>query len=133
MKKLFVVLIGLILICILYACSRMQYVPVQSIQTDSIYIYRHTRDSIYHRDSIYVLQRNDTVYINKYKYLFVDKAVHDTLYIERTDTIRVPYPVEKKLSTWQQIKMDIAGIGLVALIISIAIIIIRWIQHTGRK
>ena len=133
MKKLFVVLIGLILISVLYSCSKMQYVPVQNIQTDSIYVYKHIRDSIYHRDSIYVMQRNDTVYVNKYKYLFVDKAVHDTLYVERIDTIRVPYPVEKKLSIWQRFKMNIAGIGITAIIISIALIFIRWIQHNGRK
>ena len=44
------------------------------------------RDSVYLRDSVYVIQRGDTVWVNKYKYLYKDKLRVDTLTC--TDTVR---------------------------------------------
>ena len=43
---------------------------------------------------------------------------HDT--VVKIDSIRVPYPVEKQLSKWEKLKMDLGGwafVGLVILII----------------
>jgi hypothetical protein len=36
--------------------------------------------------------KGDTVWIEKYKYLYMDRLLRDSIYLN--DTIRVPYPVE---------------------------------------
>lgn len=43
----------------------------------------------------------------------------------KTDSIRVPYPVEKSLSRWQQIKLDICEYVLVLLALLAALVIIK--------
>jgi hypothetical protein len=50
------------------------------------------------------------------------------------DTIQVPYPVEKKLSKWQQAKVDWAGwamLGVLVVIILFLFIIPRWKGKRG--
>ena len=70
------------------------------------------RDSIHVKDSVLVIVKGDTVTEFRYKYVYRDKAKTDTLYVSRTDTIRVPYPVEAKLTKWQQFKMEAGGYAI---------------------
>ena len=58
--------------------------------------------------------------------------LHDTCYIERTDTIRQPYPVEKQLSRWEQTKMDFGGFALggIAVVLCIAVV---WLIRKFRR
>ena len=44
-------------------------------------------------------------------------------YINRIDSISVPYPVEKKLTKWEQAKVDYGGYALVAVIILLTLAI----------
>lgn len=106
--------------------------PVETVRTDSIYINQVQRDSIYRRDSIYIRDKGDTVWVEKYKYLFVDKLRHDTLYLNRTDSIRVPYPVEKELTRWQQMKLELGGWAF-GIIITAALIIVGLLVYKSRK
>lgn len=112
-----------IMLCsfLLSSCADVRYIPLETVRTDSIYntIYRH--DSICVRDSIYILDKGDTVYQYRYRYIFVDKVKHDTLYTERIDSVRVPYPVEKKLTRWQSIKQDVGGYAILSIIVIILI------------
>lgn len=50
----------------------------------------------------------------------------------KADTIRVPYPVEKELSKWQQTKMDFGGIALGGIIAVVCIAVI-WLIRKFRK
>ena len=86
----------------LVSCRSVKYVPVETIKTDSIYVNKIQRDSIHRLDSIFVLVKGDTVRVEKYKYLYRDRLVRDTLRVVERDTIREPYPVEKQLTRWQQ-------------------------------
>ena len=76
----------------------------ERIVRDSVYIDRLKRDSIYQRDSIYIIVKGDTVFKYQYKYSYRDKLVRDTVAVVRRDSI--PYPVEvskyieRKLSWW---------------------------------
>lgn len=121
-----------LLISALWSCRSVKYIPVESVKTDSIYINQVLRDSIYRLDSIYIRDKGDTIWVEKYKYLFVDKLRHDTLYINRMDSIRVPYPVEKELSRWQQMKLELGGWAF-GIIITAALIIIGWIVYKSWK
>lgn len=111
----------LLLVC---SCRTMKYVPVETIKIDTTYINKLQRDSIYMLDSVYVKEKGDTVFIEKYKYLYRGKLVRDTLYMAKTDSIQVPYPVEKELTRWQQFRMDFGGwvIGILAILITIMIV-----------
>ena len=88
-------------------------VPVETIKTE--YIEQIKYDSIYHKDSIYIMQKGDTIYNNKVQYLYKYKYLRDTINI--TDTIPTIVTVKdtqyiNKLYTWQKLLITI-GIGFV--------------------
>lgn len=120
MRELARIITLIFLATILYSCKSIQYVPVETIKRDTTYISQIKIDSIYHRDSIYVEHKGDTVYLSKYKYLYKYIEKHDTLWREKTDTIQVVYPVEAQLTKWQKIKINIGEY----LITAIALVII---------
>lgn len=105
--------IAMVLCFTLTCCTSVRYVPVESVTHDSIYISRVERDSIHVHDSIYmeVMSKADTVYQTKYvqKVVYRDALRTDTMIVERVDTIRLPYPVERQLSKWEKIKLDFGG------------------------
>lgn len=120
MRELTRIIVLILLAIMLYGCKSIQYVPVETIKRDTTYISQIKIDSIYHRDSIYVEHKGDTVYLSKYKYLYKYIEKHDTLWREKTDTIQVVYPVEARLTKWQKIKINIGEY----LITAIALVII---------
>lgn len=113
------------LLLVIYSCRTVKYVPVETVKVDTTYINKLQRDSIYVLDSMYVKEKGDTVLIEKYKYLYRDKLVRDTLYMAKTDSIQVPYPVEKELTHWQQMKQELGGWALgIILVVTLAIVIL---------
>ena len=115
----------------LSGCSRAQYVPVETVRTDSVYLTKIQRDSVTRYDSIYIKERGDTVWLEKYRYLWRDRLVRDTLYVFRTDSVQVPLPVERKLTPWQQFKVELGGWAAGAL--SLALIVIAWLVYRMRR
>nr|DAJ06099.1 MAG TPA: hypothetical protein [Caudoviricetes sp.] len=120
MRELTRIIVLILLAIMLYGCKSIQYVPVETIKRDTTYISQIKIDSIYHRDSIYVEHKGDTVYLSKYKYLYKYIEKHDTLWREKTDTIQVVYPVEAQLTKWQKIKINM-GEYLIAAIVLVVI------------
>lgn len=120
MRELARIITLIFLATILYSCKSIQYVPVETTKRDTTYLSQTKIDSVYHRDSIYVERKGDTVYLSKYKYLYKYIEKHDTLWREKTDTIQVVYPVEAQLTKWQKIKINIGEY----LITAIALVII---------
>lgn len=116
------------LLLVIYSCRTVKYVPVETVKVDTTYINKLQRDSIYMLDSVYVKEKGDAVLIEKYKYLYRDKLVRDTLYMAKTDSIQVPYPVEKELTRWQQFRMDFGGWAMCIVVISILILIVYKIK-----
>ena len=107
----------------LASCRQVRYVPLETVRTDSVLLWQVKRDSIFRYDSIYIHDKGDTVEVEKYRYLFVDKLRRDTLYVCRTDTIRVPYPVERELTRWQQFRLDVGGYAVCAVVVTILIVV----------
>ena len=103
-----------ILVCLLLSlltgCKTVQYIPVETVRTDTTYIIKQLRDSIMLHDSIYIheYQRGDTIYCDRIQYRdrWRDRWRTDTIYRSRTDSIAVPYPVEKPLTRWQRFCLD---------------------------
>lgn len=76
------------------SCTRHVYVPVETTKSDTVYLNRVHLDSIYMRDSVFIEKSGDTIREFQYKYIYRFKDRIDTLYISKTDSIQVPYPVE---------------------------------------
>lgn len=116
-----------------FASCRTQYVPVETVRTeyktrDSIRI-----DSIYQQDSMYVLVKGDTIYQYKYKYLYKYQYLNRTDTVIKVDSVQVPYPVEKQLSRWQSIKMELGGWAFGLVIAFVLIIIGRIVYRYKNK
>jgi hypothetical protein len=101
MKKILIIP----LLFLVGACKTTKYVPIETIKTDTCYITKHQFDSIWLHDSIHIKEetKGDTVYVavNKWHTKYIEKQMHDTLYIATHDTIPDPYPVATPL-TWKQ-------------------------------
>lgn len=110
---------------LLSGCSRVQYVPMQTVLKDSIVFHRIDIDSVVIKDSIFIDRTKDTIY--KYVERWHEKYIirNDTTIIERTDSIPVELKVEKQLTRWQQIKIDYGDNVLVMLV---AIIVVTCVQ-----
>ena len=131
MKRLIYIIILLILAICFVSC-RTQYIPVESVRTeyktrDSIRF-----DSIYQRDSVYMLVKDDTIYQYRYMYLYRYLTTNRTDTILKHDSIPIPYPVEKQLSRWQTIKMELGGWAF-GIIILFTLIIIGQIIFKSKK
>ena len=113
-----VILFGLLLCALFGSCKSVEYVPVIEHQTDTLIETKIVKDSVYLKDSIHVSEKNDTVKIERWHTEFLMKEVHDTVYISKTDSIPVPYPVEvikevpTELTMWEQLKMKVGGIAI---------------------
>lgn len=129
------ILLALLWLLSLTSCKTVRYVPVPEYHT----LYK-TRvdtvqrwDSVYFRDSVYMAAKGDTVYLTKThwreRFRNVCHTKLDT--IMQRDSIRVPYPVEKQLTKWQRLKMDMGGwaMGVAAVLVILVIIKVTKIAH----
>lgn len=110
------ILFFLLFLTIVISCkttTKVVEIPVETIKTE--YIEQIKYDSIYHKDSIYIMQKGDTIYNNKVQYLYKYKYLRDTINV--TDTIPTIVTVKdtqyiNKLYTWQKLLITV-GIGFV--------------------
>lgn len=122
----------ILLMSAIWSCRTTEYVPVEIVKTDTTYINKVQRDSIYQLDSIYILDRGDTILITKTKYLYKDRLVRDTVYKSKIDSIQVPYPVERKLTKWEQLQLDIGGWAMGGFIVMIIFLIFYIYVRSGK-
>lgn len=116
----------------LCGCSP-RYIPVETVKFDSIFMQKIEKDSIFVRDSVYVREKGDSVFVDKLKYIYKLYVRTDTCFITRHDSISVPYPVEKRLSRWEKAKMDAGGYLFMLVVGYVLYRIIRWIVKRTRK
>ncbi len=116
----------------LCGCRQMQYVPVVTVLHDSVYVVQTHRDSILRYDSIYVRDAGDTVWLEKYKYLYRDRVRVDTLVSVRTDTVSVPVPVERKLTRWERVKLEAGGYAIV-IGFCVVLAVVGWMVYRIRR
>ena len=122
----------LLMSAIWFVSCRTQYIPVETVRTeyrvrDSI---RH--DSVYQQDSVYVRVKGDTIYQYRYKYLYKYQYLNRTDTVIRIDSVQVPYRVEKQLSRWQQMKIELGGWSF-GLIIVTFFVIVGWLVYRRRN
>ena len=125
MRKCILILITFILV----GCKT--YIPVPEYH--EVIVNKHdtlmTRDSIYERDSIYVIKSGDTVTTYRIKYVYMDRWRDRVVYRDslRVDSVRVPYPVEKKLGLWDRTVLAVAKPIIALVIVALALLLIRYL------
>lgn len=126
------VLALLIPVLILCGCTRTTYVPLEAVRTEyrDRDVERVVTDTV--RDNRFVFVKGDTVVDIRDRWHRSTEYVHDTCYIERHDSIPVPYPVERKLSHWEQTKMDLGGFALGGVAVALCVAVI-WLIRKFRK
>ena len=110
------ILFFLLFLTIVISCkttTKVVEIPVETIKTE--YIEQIKYDSIYHKDSIYIMQKGDTIYNNKVQYLYKYKYLRDTINI--TDTIPKIITIKdtqyiNQLYIWQKL-LIVIGIGFI--------------------
>lgn len=144
--------IGIVLMAVLLAMlvsCKTEYIPVESTHTEHHW---HTDsvkqvDSVYHEVQTTIMQLDsaqmakygiqlktaERAWLVKNKELEKQIALLQRLAAER-DTVEkeipVPYPIEKKLTKWQQVKMDF---GELIILVSIIIIIVFLVLYPRRN
>lgn len=147
--------IGIVIVLFLSAlfsgCRSTQYVPVETVRTE----YLHSTDTVKEKDSTYreketIIREADSAMIAKLGLKLKDneraililqkelekqinsKSESKTDTVIKTDSVQVPYPVEKQLTKWQQVCIDYGKLTMGATIILVIFIII-WIVRRFRK
>jgi len=130
-----VLVIGVLIVLLLCGCSP-KVVTVPEVYTE--YIVRSDtfikRDSIVRNDSVIIRMQGDTVTVERWHTKLVDRwrdrVVRDT--VIRCDSVSVPYPVEKKLTKWQQIKIRFTDYAIVAVII-LVLVYLLWLRRRSQR
>ena len=112
MKNLILILVlGIIVSC----CKSTKYIEVPVDRVKIEYRNSVSIDTIYRNDSTIIRESGDTVFLEKYKYIYKVKELKDTVNI--TDTITVVNTVEvtkevNKLYNWQVGLMVLVGAAI---------------------
>ena len=118
----FVVMKHFIIICTLISligCTITKYVEVPIEKTKIEYKDRLSIDTVIQHDSTIITMLGDTVYLEKYKYIYKVKELRDTINITDTTTVTKPIEVVKeinKLYTWQIVLMVLGGVSIIMLV-----------------
>lgn len=153
MKNLIYILTILLTLAIC-SCRSIQYVPIES--KTQIKDYVEFRDSVITKELINqkdsVIYRDSTVMVMDDKgnvlrtELYKEKEVYrdmqkeyanllskyNSLLSEKTDSVQVPYPVEKQLTRWESLKMSVGGYSI-GIIIIIVLIVVGWLVYKLKK
>ena len=126
--------VALVAACIVFlfflcGCTTTRYVPVETVRTEYKDKIRdvHTTDSII--DTRFVYVKGDTVFGYRDRIKWRDRFIHDTASVVRTDSIPVPYPVERKLTWWERTKIDLGGMALGAVVVAICVAVVWCVRR----
>ena len=126
-RLLIAILAGLVLGCKPYRVAQRE-----TVIKDSLYIVQRMIDRVLIRDSVYERHVHDTVYKYKERETVRYISLRDTLYIEKRDSVSVPYPVERELTKWEAVRMRLGDISLIAFIAGLLYVVV-WLIKRRRK
>ena len=124
MKKILFLLFMTLLLGSCKVKEKIVEVPIPQIKTEIKYIDKVKYDSNYLKDSVYIIQKGDTIYNTKVAYRYKYKYLKDTITINKTDTItRLQKVTEIKVKNQLNIVQKVLiYIGLFSLLMFIIII-----------
>ena len=155
MKKILYFIAIILLTSAICSCRSVRYVPVESSSTvrDSVNVIdstairwiERTVDSVRIRDSVVITQdENGNILKEEYyreteRYKSLEREYnellrkYEALKAAKTDTIRVPYPVERELTRWQRFKLDVGGIAIGTAIAAVLAVVVWLVIRFRRK
>lgn len=127
MKKLLLVLL---ILFSFVACRTTKYVEVPVDRVKIEYRDREKIDTLIKNDSTIIKEKDDTIFYEKYKYIYRTKKVTDT--VCRVDTITKTQVVEvtkevNKLYNWQVVLMVLGGGAILLGVYKLYKLIKSWI------
>ena len=108
----------------LVGCTTIKYVPVTTVQKDSVYVGKVQKDSVLMWTDTNTKQQGDTIIIERTKIVKQIQYKTDSLIKQSVDTIREIVEVERKLTKWEQTKMELGGLAIGGLIFSIIAVVV---------
>lgn len=134
MRKLIIYFLIALMALAMFSCKgseRIVEVPVTKIEyKDRV---KEKVDSVYIHDSTYMYVGGDTVYLYKYRNVYRDKILRDTVSVVRVDSIAVPYPVERKLTFWEKAQMNILKVFVVVVCSALLFWLAKIVWHRIRS
>lgn len=117
MKRLLTMMCAMLVIA---SCGAVR-TQIQTVyQRDTTYITNTRVDSTFRRDSVFVKEKGDTIYIYKERVRERYRIVRDTLYRSKVDSVFIDrereVKVEKELTAWQRFRLD--GFWILAAIVA---------------
>lgn len=128
MKNLLYIILLTLAICFT-SCRSIKYVPVETVKTEYKTRDSIRYDSIYEHDSIFLFVKGDTVYKEKYRYKYRYLTINKTDTVMLTDSVQIPYPVEKQLTRWQQMKIELGGWAVDVIIILSIVLMLKLFRN----
>ena len=132
MKMMSRLLIAILAGLSLLGCKPYRVAQRETVIKDSLYIVQRMIDRVLIRDSVYERHVHDTVYKYKERETVRYISLRDTLYIEKRDSVSVPYPVERQLTKWEAARMRLGDI-LLAVFITGLLYVVVWLIRRRRK
>lgn len=146
------IVIALFLCALLSGCRSIQYEPVETVHTE----HSHTTDTVKETDTVFseketIIREADSATAarlglqlkqNERAILILRKELEKQISsrseqksdtVNRTEYIQVPYPVEKKLTRWQQVCIDYGKLTMGATVLLVIFIIVWIVRRLGKN
>ena len=121
-------------VMILSSCGALRKQIENVYVRDTTYISKVQVDSVFKRDSIFVKEKNDTIYVYKEKVRDRYRLLRDTVYQNSVDSVYIDkvreVKVEKQLNAWQ--KFRLRGFWVLAAMVG-GYIIWKYRKHLFRE
>ena len=92
-------------------------------------------DSVQLRDSVIIRLQGDTIVQEVWRWR--DRVKYDTRIVYRdsirVDSVRVPYPVERKQTAWERTMQNVGKLSLILIVISICFILVYSLLRARNK
>lgn len=105
----------------LCSCAPVKYIPAESVRVDSVRVVEVMRDSVFVQDSVIIREKNDTVYLTRWRTMYREALRVDTFFVQRKDTVNNVVEVERELSRVEVLEMNIGAGVLWAIPIILAL------------
>ena len=108
---------------LLVGCRTIKYVPVETVRTERVTEHDSIFIEVVKSDSVVITKQGDTVYVDRWHTLYKDRWRDRWRDSIRTDSVQVPYPVEKQLGRFQQFCLDWGKLTLGGSILAVLLIV----------
>lgn len=120
-------------VMILSSCGALRKQIETVYVRDTTYISKLQVDSVFKRDSIFMREKNDTIYVYKEKVRDRYRLLRDTVYQHSVDSVYVDkvreVKVEKQLNAWQ--KFRLRGFWVLAAMVG-GYVVLKYRKHLFR-